>query len=184
MSSKAIVKTEGKALVQVGVLELEQFPVAEAAKPRFARAFGPNHQGTDIFAPLGSVVLAVRDGRARNMEEPKGGRVVYLTADDGSRYYYAHLQDWKHGAELGQDYPVRAGDELGHVGTTGNAAGTEPHLHFQMQPAQGQPWVDPFPYLENTAPKGAAVKPKGNGNGWGMLVVLYLLAKRGGRGRR
>ncbi|HWO12531.1 MAG TPA: M23 family metallopeptidase, partial [Polyangiaceae bacterium] len=52
------------------------------------------HEGLDIFAPLGTPVLAVFDGTARGvLEEGKGGNVVYLEAPGpfGRRAFYAHL---------------------------------------------------------------------------------------------
>ncbi len=43
---------------------------------------------------------------------------------------------------------VHAGDVLGYVGTTGNAVGTSPHLHFGVYPASnGLRPVDPAPLL-------------------------------------
>jgi murein DD-endopeptidase MepM/ murein hydrolase activator NlpD len=106
----------------------------------FADYFGPDHRGTDIFAPAGSLIRAVDDGRVRAGSESLGGNVVYLTTP-GVTYFYAHLQDYV-GA-----YPraVRAGDVIGRVGTSGNAQGTSPHVHFEVH-ALGEA-VNPFPEL-------------------------------------
>ena len=41
---------------------------------------------------------------------------------------------------------VHVGDVLGYVGTTGNARGGPPHLHFGIY-ASGRGSVDPLPYI-------------------------------------
>lgn len=108
---------------------LRVFPVA--GRSQFADTWGAardqqrQHEGTDIFAAEGTPVLAVNDGTARKGTDPLGGQVVTLT-DSDARYYYAHLSGWE------GTFPrqAKAGDVLGYVGTTGNAAGKSPHLHF------------------------------------------------------
>jgi murein DD-endopeptidase MepM/ murein hydrolase activator NlpD len=118
---------------------VDLFPLPADANYSYARAFAPGgHQGTDIFAPRGTPVVAVERGWARSATDPKGGQVVYLESLElegdppgPSRvYYYAHLDDI-----LSDIKPtgtmVQAGHVLGHVGTSGNAQGTDPHLHFQ-----------------------------------------------------
>ena len=108
---------------------LRVFPVA--GRSQFADTWGAardqgrQHEGTDIFAAEGTPVLAVSDGQARKGNDPLGGQVVTLT-DSDARWYYAHLSGWE------GEFPraVKAGDVLGYVGTTGNAAGKSPHLHF------------------------------------------------------
>lgn len=108
---------------------LRVFPVA--GRSQFADTWGAardqqrQHEGTDIFAAEGTPVLAVNDGMARKGNDSLGGQVATLT-DADARYYYAHLSGWE------GEFPrkVKAGDVLGYVGTTGNAAGKSPHLHF------------------------------------------------------
>lgn len=117
------------------------FPVAPSGRPEFADAFGL-HRGTDIFATQGTPVFAVDFGNVRATEDPKGGNVLYLRSTDGTVYYYAHLAEY-----VGQ-YPrkVDAGEILATVGTTGNAQGKAPHLHFEIHPS-GKDAIDPYPEL-------------------------------------
>jgi murein DD-endopeptidase MepM/ murein hydrolase activator NlpD len=52
---------------------------------------------------------------------------------------------------------VQAGTVLGYVGTTGNARGTPPHLHYGIYTARGA--ISPYPLLTRTVP------PKGEADG-------------------
>jgi murein DD-endopeptidase MepM/ murein hydrolase activator NlpD len=93
----------------------------------WARSGGRSHEGVDMIADRGVPVIAVRDGDARFNTNSLGGRAIWLTTDDGDKFYYAHLDDWE-----GESRTVRAGDVIGYVGSTGNAHG--PHLHFETHP--------------------------------------------------
>jgi hypothetical protein len=133
---------------------LRVFPVAASGRPSFGDAFG-SHRGTDIFAPRGTPVLAVDDGHIRADTDPKGGQVTYLRCADGAVYYYAHLDQY-----VGT-YPraVTAGEVIGTVGTTGNAQGTTPHLHFEVHPRGDHDTINPFPLLQ--AAQRAGKQPDG-----------------------
>ena len=118
------------------------FPVDASGRPMFGDAFG-SHRGTDIFAPVGTPVLAIVAGTVRADNDPKGGQVAYLRAPDGASYYYAHLREY-----VGT-FPraVQAGEVIGTVGTTGNAQGKTPHLHFEVHPQGDHETINPFPIL-------------------------------------
>jgi peptidoglycan LD-endopeptidase LytH len=90
------------------------------------------HLGIDIAAPRGTPVLAVANGVVDRVElhDRLGGRVVWLReAGSSRRHYFAHLQT----IVVTRGQKVRAGQMLGTVGTTGNAVGTPPHLHYAVK---------------------------------------------------
>jgi peptidoglycan LD-endopeptidase LytH len=63
----------------------------------------------------------------------------------GRVYYYAHLEAYAPGLAVGD--PVTPATLLGYVGTSGNARGTPPHLHFGVYTLSGP--VNPLPLLQD-----------------------------------
>jgi murein DD-endopeptidase MepM/ murein hydrolase activator NlpD len=130
------------------------FPVYGRATP--SDSFGAPrtttwHHGVDIFAPLGAPILAVADGTLFNVGwNDVGGNRFWLRDGAGNEFYYAHLSAFSPLARDGRQ--VKAGDVIGFVGTTGDAVGTPPHLHFEIHPRELL-WmgydgaIDPYPYL-------------------------------------
>ena len=116
-----------------------------------ARADTGWHHGNDIFAPLGAPVLAVTDGSLFLVGwNTIGGNRFWLRDLQGNEFYYAHLSAFTPLARDGAQ--VNAGDVIGFVGATGDAAGTPTHLHFEVHPAAllGMGYdgvIDPYPYL-------------------------------------
>ena len=105
------------------------------------------HQGDDIFAPFGSPVVAVRDGRLDHVGTlPISGNRLWLHTANGDAFFYAHLSAFSEQARNGAR--VKAGTVLGFVGNTGDAEHTPPHLHFEVHPGgMNKPAVDPYPIV-------------------------------------
>jgi murein DD-endopeptidase MepM/ murein hydrolase activator NlpD len=110
------------------------------------------HHGDDIFAPLGAPLLACADGLVFSVGwNDIGGNRLWLRDSQGNEFYYAHLSAFSPLARNGLH--VKAGEVVGFVGNTGDAAGTPYHLHFEVHPASllfmgYDGAVDPTPYLD------------------------------------
>jgi murein DD-endopeptidase MepM/ murein hydrolase activator NlpD len=93
------------------------------------------HHGDDLFAPLGTPIVAVARGTLSLVGwNELGGWRLWLTDRKGNSFYYAHLAGY---ARWILTHPhVRAGQVIGFLGRTGDAFTTEPHLHFEVHPHQ------------------------------------------------
>jgi murein DD-endopeptidase MepM/ murein hydrolase activator NlpD len=112
------------------------------------RSRGRRHAGIDIFARRGTPIVAAADGEVVRIgtTDPLGGNTVWVAGGGARLYYYAHLDGFRDSLHVGER--VAAGQRLGRVGTTGNARGTPPHLHFGIYPAvRGFRPIDPAPLL-------------------------------------
>ncbi|GAB1643630.1 hypothetical protein KRMM14A1259_40530 [Krasilnikovia sp. MM14-A1259] len=109
-------------------------------------AFHPTHAkypATDIFAACGKPVVATTSGVVLEIslkdryvkgspDGPyNGGLFVSIRGDDGVRYYGSHLSSVLPGIRAG--VRVKAGQQLGKVGKTGNSSGVC-HLHYGISP--------------------------------------------------
>lgn len=171
------------------------FPVAGTAS--FTDTYGANrsdvswHHGDDIFAPLGTPVVAVADGTLNRVGwEKLGGWRLWVRDPLGNEFYYAHLSGYTRAAlEKGR---VKAGTVLGFVGDTGDAFGTPFHLHFEVHPRSLLPLrydgaVDPTTYLDHWARLSHARGsrplhphlPGGSARAQAIYVYGELLAARG-----
>ncbi len=102
------------------------------------------HEGQDIFAPRGTPIYSAAEGYVYRVGENRlGGQTVSVIGSGGRVYYYAHLDSFAPGLSAG-DF-VTPESVLGYVGTTGNAQGTPPHLHFGVYTASGA--INPLPLL-------------------------------------
>jgi murein DD-endopeptidase MepM/ murein hydrolase activator NlpD len=111
------------------------------------------HHAIDIMAPTGTPVLAAADGKIEKLFLSRlGGNTIYeRSADEGTVYYYAHLD--RYAPTLVEGQAVKAGQQIAAVWSTGDANRLAPHLHFEIhRMAPGEGWwqgeeVNPYPVL-------------------------------------
>lgn len=118
-----------------------------------ARGANRKHEAMDLLAPRHTPVLAVEEGTIARLFSSRAGGLTIYQFDPSTTfvYYYAHLE--RYAAGLRDGSPVRRGQVIGYVGTSGNAPPDTPHLHFAIfrltdkkQWWDGAP-VDPYEVL-------------------------------------
>ncbi|HET6172006.1 MAG TPA: M23 family metallopeptidase [Gaiellales bacterium] len=126
------------------------FPVAGGA--HYGHDFGNFradtffHEGSDLFAPEGTPLVAVQSGVLHNVGWNRlGGWRLWVEDAHGNWFYYAHMSAYSPIAK--NDAHVNAGDVVGFLGSTGDAQGGTAHLHFEIHPG-GQWAVPPYDYLQ------------------------------------
>ena len=114
------------------------------------------HEALDIPAPRGTPVVSATGGWLMKLHRSEFGGLMVYAAEERERFIllYAHLDRYANG--LTEGMPLRRGQLLGYVGTTGNAPPDVPHLHFGIaRVADVEEWwkgtpVDPLPLLVDT----------------------------------
>ncbi len=138
-------------------------PLKYQSEITFEDSFGAyrdngGHEGCDIMDVKNEAgripVISATDGRVTNIGWLYlGGYRIGITSDNNIYYYYAHLDTYVRGIELGDD--IKAGQLIGFMGNTGE--GTEGtrgkfpvHLHFgiYVKDVGGKEQaVNSYPYL-------------------------------------
>jgi murein DD-endopeptidase MepM/ murein hydrolase activator NlpD len=111
------------------------------------------HHAIDIMAARGTPVVAAAAGTVeRIFESRNGGHTIYIRRTDGGwQDYYAHLDSYA--PDLREGIQVKQGQQIGAVGSTGDASAEAPHLHYEIhQMAPGDGWwkgteINPYPIL-------------------------------------
>ena len=121
---------------RVGVV----YPYEEARGRSTSGTLLRAHDGVDIQVPIGTRVFASFDGvivdpaqRWKPWDPSRYGRVIVIQSTESTSLGYfsigAHLS--KLAVRIGDT--VTRGELVGWTGITGNAAGTIPHLHFELR---------------------------------------------------
>ena len=118
------------------------------------------HEGCDIMdvqnEPGRIPVISATDGIVTNMGWLYlGGYRIGITSENGIYYYYAHLDSYAAGIDVGDE--IKAGQLIGFMGDTGEGqegtSGRFPvhlHLGIYIGMADGnEQTVDPYTYLNN-----------------------------------
>lgn len=86
------------------------------------------HSGLDLAAPAGTAVVATSDGVV-SVADWSGGYGLLVAVDHGGgvQTRYGHLSRMN----VAGGQPVRKGDVIGFVGSTGRSTG--PHLHYEVR---------------------------------------------------
>ena len=96
------------------------------------------HKGIDIFAKEGTTVVSPTGGFVLfDSRITMGGNVVLILGAKWRLHYFAHLKSTQTN-KLGF---IDAGEVIGKVGTTGNAKGKSPHLHYSIKTLYPQFWL-------------------------------------------
>lgn len=158
----AVLVPSGAALShELPVLVFPQVATVTDFDPSFGapRSEGRFHEGNDLFGPQMSPVYAVLDGTVTKVAESgRAGYHVFLSHEGGWESWYMHLNDDTPGTDDGRGGPdfafapgvevgaaVTAGQIIGYVGNSGNAAGGSAHTHFELH--HGGAAVDPYGML-------------------------------------
>ncbi len=95
------------------------------------------HKGVDIFAKKGTPVRAATAGIVLYRRTiAMGGNVVFILGPKWRLHYYAHLNQ----IMVKSFSFVSTNTQIGTVGTSGNAAGKAPHLHYTLETIIPYPW--------------------------------------------
>lgn len=125
-------------------LETTRLRVTQGWGGRSSHDTVANRHAVDLAAPVGTAVLAAREGVVMQTEAGFGegafdpayrerANFVRILHTDGSMALYAHLDAGSLSVRAGEH--VRRGQRLGRSGNTGLSSG--PHLHFVVQVNRG-----------------------------------------------
>ena len=99
-----------------------------------------------MIAARGTPLVAIYAGTIKRMSNSSlGGISVWLRANNGDEFYYAHMDAY---GDISTGMSVSEGYVIGYNGSTGNAPEWLPHLHFEYHPGGGSA-VNPYPLVKS-----------------------------------
>ena len=117
------------------------FPVIGSGT--ITRQFSEEHQGVDIAAEEGTVIVSLYDGTVEEVgKDDKDGNYIIIKNEKGCTVKYSHLKD---APNVSKGNKVDLGEEIGKVGSTGESTG--PHVHIEVTDEKGT-LIDPMSIIE------------------------------------
>jgi hypothetical protein len=121
-----------------------------------------HHEGNDLLGAKLMHEVAANSGTiawAHLNNSGTAGNMLSLAGDDGWDYWYIHINNDTPGTDDGKNPAqwrlapgikvgsrVKAGQFIAYMGDSGDAEGTQPHLHFELHTPNGTP-IDPYTSL-------------------------------------
>jgi len=145
------------------------------------RGGGRLHKGTDVVGQRGSTAVAPISGRVEKSGDDggNGGNRIWIKGMDGRYHYLAHFDNLL----VNEGQWVNSGDPIGTVGTTGDAAGGTPHVHYSIntsvgaEDAIGNPAQELNPEYARKWRSRFGLTGVGSSFGWGRaLMATFFLA--------
>ncbi|MDO4708392.1 MAG: M23 family metallopeptidase [Pseudomonadota bacterium] len=123
-------------------LQMDDIRISQLPRGAFSHHDAENLDAIDFAAPIGTPVIAARDGLVMQAEgrfsdhgrQRDAVNLVRILHADGSMAVYAHLQ--QHSLQIRAGQHVRRGQVIARSGNSGYS--TAPHLHFVVQVNNGQ----------------------------------------------
>lgn len=124
---------------------------------------GHTHEGNDLMGKKLMPLVAAVDGTITNVNYPEAtwGYSVSIRDKDGYTYVYIHMNNDTPGTDDGKGDGMNAyapeikegnkvvkGQLIGYMGDSGNAEGTQAHLHLEIHDPSGTAY-SPFQSLQN-----------------------------------
>lgn len=127
------------------------------------RSGGRSHLGVDICGPKMTPLVAAASGEVTWMRHGSSGNNLTITDAEGWSYHYIHINNDTPGTDDGANSfehafapgiergaKVEAGQVVAFLGDSGNAEGTCPHLHFEIEKPNGAN-INPTPSVDVAA---------------------------------
>lgn len=141
---------QGRFRLEIKEVTVFAFPMSGRTETAILSLFGAErdagrriHEGNDIFAKRHHPIVAATSGVVSYAgEKGLGGKQIYIRDEKrGLALYFAHLEN----ILVKEGDTITKGDTIATNGNSGNAATTNPHLHFGIYAESGA--IDPYHYI-------------------------------------
>jgi len=128
---------------------------------------GKQHSGIDLRGNKGDPIFATRDLKIVTASSTTGGfgKLVKGVDNQGNTHYFGHLSGFN--TQVGQQ--VKAGQQIGRIGSTGRSTGN--HLHFGVK-NRANKWINPNRFLKGAVSKGKSIANKAINKAVGSAIAV------------